>query len=142
MSPRMRTDLLVNHFVHAAVTDGYLVIFEGHFKRNYVHVRDVADCFLFSIGQAGVMAGRPFNVGLDSANLSKAELAERIQAHVPGFYVHFAEVGTDPDKRNYIVSNQRLREAGFEASRSLDAGIVELIKGYRMLGNGLRFSNA
>jgi nucleoside-diphosphate-sugar epimerase len=134
MSPRMRLDLLVNHFVHAAVTDGYLVIFEGDFKRNYVHVRDVADCFLFCLEHAGRMNGRAFNVGLDDANLSKAELAARIQAQVPRFYVHFAEVGTDPDRRNYIVSNQRLREAGFEASRSLDAGIAELIKGCGMLG--------
>lgn len=140
MSPRMRLDLLVNHFVYRAVTDGYLVIFEGDFKRNYIHVRDVADCFLFCIEHACQMAGRPFNVGLDQANLSKAELARRIQAQVPGFHVHLAEIGSDPDKRNYIVSNQRLREAGFEASRSLDEGIRELIKGYRMLGKGA-FSN-
>jgi nucleoside-diphosphate-sugar epimerase len=134
VSPRMRVDLLVNHFVHAAVTDGYLVIFEGGFKRNFVHVRDVADCFGFAIDNAGAMVGRAFNVGLDAANLSKADLARRIQAHLPGFYVHFAEVGTDPDKRNYIVSNQRLREAGFEARRTLDDGIAELIKSYRMFG--------
>jgi nucleoside-diphosphate-sugar epimerase len=134
MSPRMRLDLLVNHFVHTAVTDGYLVIFEKDFKRNYVHVRDVADCFVYCIGHAAAMVGRTFNVGLDSANLSKAELATAIQQQVPHFFIHFAEVGSDPDKRNYIVSNQRLREAGFEASRSLDEGIGELIKGYRMLG--------
>jgi nucleoside-diphosphate-sugar epimerase len=134
MSPRMRLDLLVNHFVYTAVTDGYIVIFEGEFKRNYVHVRDVADCFVYCIGNAAGMIGRPFNVGLDAANLSKAELAFAIQRQVPRFFIHFAEVGSDPDKRNYVVSNQRLREAGFEASRSLDAGICELIKGYRMLG--------
>jgi nucleoside-diphosphate-sugar epimerase len=141
LSPRMRLDLLVNHFVHAAVTDGYLVIFEKDFKRNYVHVRDVADCVRFCLEHADDMDGRAFNVGLDEANLSKAELAERIQRHVPGFFVHYAEVGSDPDKRNYIVSNRRLREAGFEASRSLDTGIKELIKGYRLLGRG-PFSNA
>ena len=135
MSPRMRVDLLVNHFVYAAVTDGHLVIFEGDFKRNFVHVRDVADTFLFCIENAGRMVGRPFNVGLDAANLSKADLARHIQTQLPGFYVHFAEVGTDPDKRNYIVSNQRLRDAGFEASRSLDDGIAELVIGYRMLGS-------
>jgi len=134
MSPRMRLDLLVNHFVYAAVTERYLVIFEKDFKRNFVHVRDVADCFLHCVQHADRMAGRPFNVGLDSANLSKADLARLIQQFVPNFYVHFAEVGTDPDKRNYIVSNQRLREAGFEARRSLEDGIVELLRGYRMLG--------
>ena len=134
MSPRMRLDLLVNHFVHAAVTDGYLVIFEKDFKRNFVHVRDVADCMLHCVANSARMIGRPYNVGLDSANLSKAELAMKVKEFVPNFYVHFSEVGSDPDKRNYIVSNQRLREAGFEARRSLDTGIPELIKGYRMIG--------
>jgi nucleoside-diphosphate-sugar epimerase len=140
MSPRMRLDLLVNHFVYAAVTDGYLVLFEKDFKRNFVHVRDVADCFVYCIEHGSRMAGRPYNVGLDSANLSKEELATKIKQQVPNFYVHSAAVGSDPDKRNYIVSNQRLREAGFEAKRSLDEGIRELIKGYRMLGRG-RFKN-
>lgn len=133
MSPRMRLDLLVNHFVLAALTDGTLTIFEKDFKRNYVHVRDVADCFLHCLQQREGMIGRTFNVGLDAANLSKAELALKVKEYVPNFYVHFAEIGSDPDKRNYIVSNQRLREAGFEAKRSLDEGIRELIKGYRML---------
>lgn len=140
LSPRMRLDLLVNHFVLAAVSDGYLVIFEKDFKRNYVHVRDVADCFVHCLQNRERMVGRPFNVGLDSANLSKAELAMKVKEHIPNFYVHFAEIGSDPDKRNYIVSNQRLREAGFEAKRSLDQGIRELIKGYRMLGR-TRFKN-
>ena len=111
MSPRMRIDLLVNHFVYEAVTSGYLVIFEKHFKRNYVHIRDVADCFIHCIQNGDGMLNRPFNLGLDAANLSKQELAEKIQEYVPKFYVHYSEVGSDPDKRNYIVSNQRLREA-------------------------------
>lgn len=134
VSPRMRIDLLVNHFVYAAVTDGYIVIFEKDFKRNYVHIRDVADCFLYSIANFDAMSGRPYNVGLDNANLSKEELAIAVQKHVPNFYLHFAEIGSDPDQRNYIVSNQRLREAGFEAKRSLEDGICELIKGYSMMG--------
>ena len=141
MSPRIRLDLLVNHFVYAAVTDGYLVIFEKDFKRNYIHIRDVADCFLYCIENSNRMAGRAYNAGLDAANLSKQELALSIKKHVPKFYIHFAEVGSDPDKRNYIVSNQRLREAGFEAKRSLDEGIVELLKGYRMMGRS-QFKNA
>lgn len=134
VSPRLRLDLLVNHFVYAAVTDGYIVIFEKDFKRNYVHIRDVADCFLHSLVHARRMIGQPYNVGLDAANFSKAELALKVKEHVPNFYIHFSEVGSDPDKRNYIVSNQRLREAGFQAKRSLDEGIKELLKGYRMLG--------
>lgn len=136
MSPRMRLDLLVNHFTYAAVTDGYLVIFEKDFKRNFVHVRDVADCFLHAIANAEAMAGRAYNVGLDAANLSKEELALRIQEHVPRLVLHFSDIGQDPDKRNYIVSNQRLRKAGFEARRSLDDGIRELIKGYGMFARG------
>lgn len=139
-SPRMRLDLLVNHFTYAAVTDGYLVVFEKDFKRNYVHIRDVADAFVFAIENGDRLAGRAYNLGLDTANLSKEALALKIQSHVPRFHVHFAEVGSDPDKRDYIVSNQRLREAGFEARRSLDEGIQELLKGYRMLGRG-RFKN-
>jgi nucleoside-diphosphate-sugar epimerase len=133
-SPRMRLDLLVNHFVYAAVTDGYLVIFEKDAKRNYVHIRDVADGILHALANAPQMIGRPYNLGLDDANLSKAQLAQAIQRHVPNFFVHFAEVGHDPDRRNYIVSNKRLREAGYEAKRSLDDGIVELLQGYAMLG--------
>jgi nucleoside-diphosphate-sugar epimerase len=140
LSPRMRLDLLVNHFVYEAVKTGYLVIFEKDFKRNFIHIRDIADCFLHCIGNTAKMAGRPFNLGLDSANVSKEELARNIKKHVPNFYIHYAAVGSDPDKRNYIVSNQRLREAGFEAKRSLDDGIRELIKGYRMLGRG-KFMN-
>ena len=141
MSPRMRLDLLVNHFVYAAFKDGYLVIFEKDFKRNFVHIRDVADCMLHGIANAGRMAGRPYNIGLDSANMSKAELALKIKEHVPNFYVHFAAIGQDPDKRNYVVSSQRLREAGFEATRSLEDGIRELLKGYAMEGRR-PFTNA
>ncbi len=140
MSPRMRLDLLVNHFTYAAVTDGYLVIFEKDFKRNYIHIRDVADCFLHCIVNSKHMVGRPYNVGLDAANLSKEELALKVKEFVPNFYVHFAPIGSDPDKRNYIVSNQRLRDAGFEAKRSLEFGIKELLKGYRMIGRA-RYKN-
>ncbi len=135
-SPRMRIDLLVNHFVWAAVTDGYLVVFEKGFRRNYLHIRDAADAFLFAIQNSGRLVGKPYNLGLDSANLSKEQLALKVKEHVPRFHVHFAEVGSDPDRRDYIVSSQRLREAGFEATRTLDDGIRELIKGYRMMGRG------
>jgi len=134
LSPRMRIDLLVNHFVYAARNDGYIVIFEKDFKRNYIHIRDVADCFLHCIENAQSMVGQAYNAGLDDANLSKEELALTIKKYLPDFYIHFGEVGSDPDKRNYIVSNQKLRESGFEASRSLEEGIQELIKGYSMLG--------
>lgn len=140
ISPRMRLDLLVNHFVYAAVSDGYIVIFEKDFMRNFIHVRDVADCFVHCIYNAETMVGRAYNAGLDDANLSKEQLAMKIKEHVPDYYIHFSQIGSDPDKRNYIVSNQRLKETGFTARRSLDEGILELLKGYRMLGRG-RFGN-
>ena len=134
VSPRMRIDLLVNHFVHSAFFDRYIVIFEKDFKRNYIHIRDVADCFLHCIENSEKMTGKAYNAGLDGANYSKAQLAEIIKKHIPDFHIHYSEIGKDPDKRNYIVSNQRLREAGFEAKRSLEAGISELILAYRMMG--------
>jgi len=140
VSPRMRLDLLVNNFVHAAFTNRYLVIFEKHFLRNFVHVRDVADGFVHCIRNASRMVGRAYNCGLDAANMSKEQLARKIQEHIPDFYIHFAEIGEDKDKRNYIVSNQRLREAGFEARRSIDDGIRELIQCYRMMGRS-QFQN-
>jgi nucleoside-diphosphate-sugar epimerase len=137
----MRIDLLVNHFTYCAVTDGYLVVFEKHFKRNYVHIRDVADCMMYAMDNREKMVGRSFNLGLDKANLTKQQLCEKIQEYVPKFFVHYAEIGEDPDKRDYVVSNQRLREAGFEARRSLDVGIPELVKAYRTLPLG-RYRNA
>jgi nucleoside-diphosphate-sugar epimerase len=134
MSPRMRLDLLVNTFVHEAVKRRYVVIFERHFKRNYVHIRDVADCMTYCIDHRKEMIGKPYNVGLDSANLSKEELALEIKKIVPDFYIHFSEIGSDPDKRNYIVSNARLARAGFVARRDLQQGIRELVKGFQVLG--------
>lgn len=135
-SLRMRLDLLVNDFVHRAVTDGCLVIYEKDFKRNFVHIQDVAECFEFCIEHFDDMKGRPYNLGLDKANLSKAELVNVIKKQVPRLYVHYAEVGSDPDKRNYVVSNERLRRAGYEAHHSLEEGITQLIKLYRMLPRG------
>jgi nucleoside-diphosphate-sugar epimerase len=141
MSPRMRIDLLVNDFVYRAINDRAVVVFEGHAKRNYIHIRDVAGAFAHALEHFDAMKEQPYNVGLSGANLSKLELCAQIRKHVPGFVYLEAPIGEDPDKRNYIVSNQRLREAGFEARRSLDEGIQELLKGYRMLkktafGNG------
>jgi nucleoside-diphosphate-sugar epimerase len=135
MSPRLRIDLLVNDFVYRAVTDRALMLFEPHFKRNYIHVRDVARAFLHGIDRFETMRDRPYNVGLSDANLSKLELCQRIQAHVPKFVFLEAPIGEDPDKRDYIVSNARIEATGFTPRHSLDDGIRELIKGYRMIRN-------
>ena len=140
MSPRMRTDLLVNDFVYRAVYDRAVVIFEGHFKRNYIHIRDIARLFLHGIANFESMRGRPYNAGLEDANLSKLELCEVIKKHLPNFVYLEAPIGEDPDKRDYIVSNARLLATGFKTEWDLDRGIQELIKGYTILRNSL-YSN-
>jgi nucleoside-diphosphate-sugar epimerase len=137
MSPRMRTDLLVNDLTYRAVNDGYVIIFEGHFKRNYVHVRDVCDAFIHAIYNFDVMKSQIYNVGLSSANVSKLELCEIIKKHVPGFTIVEGEIKKDPDQRNYIVSNAKLEATGFEMMHDLDSGVEELLKGYRMIKNNI-----
>jgi nucleoside-diphosphate-sugar epimerase len=133
VSPRMRVDLLVNDFVLRAVHDRAVVVFEGHFKRNYIHVRDVARAFLHAIDNFASMRDRPYNVGLSDANLSKLELCARIKEHILGFAYFEAPIGEDPDKRDYIVSNARIAATGFAPSHSLDMGIEELRKAYTIL---------
>jgi nucleoside-diphosphate-sugar epimerase len=133
VSPRMRLDLLVNDFVYRAATDKYLVLYERHFKRNYIHIDDVASCFIYCIEHFDDMKANAYNVGLNDANLSKEELALKIKQYVPDLYIHNAEVGMDPDKRNYIVSNDKIAAKGFRAVNSLDKGIQDLLKAYRMM---------
>ena len=140
MSPRMRLDLLVNDFTYRACTDRFIVLFESHFKRNFIHVRDVARAFLHAMDRFDVMKGQVYNVGLSDANLSKLELCQRIQKHLPGFTVHESNVGKDPDKRDYIVSNEKIERTGYAPAFSLDDGIRELIKGFAMIRNS-KYSN-
>ncbi len=140
MSPRMRLDLLVNDFVYRAVNDRFIVLFEGHFKRNYIHVRDVTRAFMHGLANFDAMKDQAYNVGLSDANLSKRELCERIQEQLPDFVFMEASVGEDPDKRDYIVSNAKIEATGFAPEVSLDAGIRELQKGYRMVRNS-QYSN-
>ncbi len=137
MSPRMRTDLLVNDFTYRAVHDRFVVLFESRFKRNYVHVRDVTRVFLHGLEHHSRMKGQIYNVGLSEANVSKWELCEAIKKQVPDFVFVDAPVGKDPDQRNYIVSNAKLEATGFKTTHSLDFGIGELIKGYRMIKNSI-----
>jgi nucleoside-diphosphate-sugar epimerase len=140
MAPRMRIDLLVNDFTYRAVNDRALVIFEGDAKRNYIHVRDVAKAFVHTIDNYEMMKGEPYNVGLSSANLSKLELCAKIKEYVPEFVWLEAPIGEDPDKRDYIVSNEKIEKTGWFPDHTIDMGIQELISGYRMIRNG-RFSN-
>lgn len=140
MSPRMRIDLLVNDFTYRAVHDRFVVLFEPHFKRNYVHVRDVTRAFQHGIANFDSMKGQIFNVGLSEANVSKMELCEVIARHVPDFIFPEAAIGKDPDQRNYIVSNAKIEATGFKTAFSLDRGIAELVKGFTMLKN-TRYGN-
>ena len=132
-SPRMRMDLLVNDFVYRALTDRSIVLFDAHFKRNYIHIRDVAGAFQFALAHADHMRGEPYNVGLSDANLSKRELCLEIQKQLPRLEILEAPTGEDPDKRNYIVSNAKLEALGWRPQYSLALGIDELIKVYRIL---------
>lgn len=134
-SPRMRTDLLVNDFVYRAVFDRSVVVFEGHFMRNYLHVRDAANAFIFAMENFEKMKGRCYNCGLSDANLSKLELCGKIKEYIPAFTFLEAPVGTDPDKRNYLVSNERIEACGFKPQFTLDDGIKELIKVYSIIKN-------
>lgn len=140
ISPRMRIDLLVNDFTYRAVNDRFLVLFEAHFKRNFVHIRDIARAFLHALENFDTMRDQPYNVGLDAANLSKLELCRVIQKHVQSFVFTEAAIGEDPDKRDYTVSSEKLRRTGFAPTVSLDAGIEELVKGYQILRRQ-QFSN-
>ncbi len=140
MSPRMRLDLLVNDFVYRAVTDRTVVIFEGHFKRNYIHICDVARAFMHVLDNFEKMKGEPYNVGLSDANISKLELCAKIKTHLPKFIYIEAPLGEDPDKRDYIVSNEKIESTGFKPAFSLDDGIQELVKGFTILNNS-KYSN-
>ncbi len=132
-SPRMRLDLLVNDFVYRALKDKFIVLFESHFKRNYIHIRDVVRAFIHCLDNFETMKDEPYNLGLDDVNLSKLELCEEIKKQVPDFVFLESKIGEDPDKRNYIVSNSKIAKTGFQPKYSLADGIAELIKGYQIL---------
>jgi len=140
MSPRMRIDLLVNNFTYRAVKDRFIVVFEGHFKRNYIHIRDVARVFIHAIDNFEGMKNESYNVGLSDANLSKLELCSKIKEQIPDFIYLEAPVGEDPDKRDYVVSNEKVEKTGFKPIHSIEAGIKELIKGYTIISNS-KYSN-
>lgn len=140
ISPRMRLDLLVNDFTFRAVNDRFVVLFEAHFKRNYIHVRDVVRAFIHSIDNFDSMKGEPYNVGLSEANLSKMELCQEIKKLIPDFCIMESEVGKDPDQRNYIVSNEKIERTGYKPQVTLQQGLRELIKGYQVIRRN-QFSN-
>ena len=140
ISPRMRLDLLVNDFTYRAHNDRFIVLFESHFRRNYVHVRDVVSAFMTGIEKFPSMKGQIYNVGLSEANISKMGLCLKIKEHVPQFTIMEAPIGQDPDQRDYVVSNAKLEKLGWKPQHGLDAGIRELLKGYQMIRNTI-YSN-
>jgi nucleoside-diphosphate-sugar epimerase len=135
ISSRMRLDLLVNNFTYRAVTDGFVVVFEGHFKRNYIHVLDVVQAFNLALSNEKDFSGEIFNVGLSEANISKIDLCREIQAILPSFTYLEAALGKDPDQRNYVVSNEKIEKFGFKPSVSLGNGLQELVKGLKMFSH-------
>lgn len=140
VSPRMRMDLLVNDFVYRALTDRAIILFEPHFKRNYIHVRDVARAFMHAMDNFERMKDQTYNVGLTNANLSKSELCEKIKEQLPKFVFIESPIGEDPDKRNYIISNEKIEKTGFTTQVSIEDAIAELIKGYHVVRKN-QFSN-
>lgn len=133
VSPRMRIDLLVNDFTYKAITDKYIVVFEKKFKRNFIHIQDVADTFVYMLENYSNFKGEVYNVGLSNANFDKQELLEKIKYHVKDFAVVYDDYYEDPDKRNYVVSNQKLEDTGWSPKFDLDMGIKELIMAYQMI---------
>jgi nucleoside-diphosphate-sugar epimerase len=133
MSPRMRLDLLVNYMVKAAIDPGYVVLFEHNARRNYIHVKDVAKVFNYAITNHDLFINQVFNVGLSDANLSKIELAERIKMQKKDFVITLSDYKSDPDKRDYLISNSKLETTGFKCDVSLEMGIEELLSGIRSL---------
>lgn len=140
ISARMRLDLLVNDFTYRAVTDHFLVLFEAHAKRNYIHVRDVAKAFIHCLSNYEQMKNEPYNVGLSDANLSKWELCKEIKKQEQNFYFIAAKIGEDPDKRDYVVSNEKIEKTGYRPHFSIQDGIAELTKGYQIIRRN-QFSN-
>ena len=126
-SYRMRTDLLVNFLVNMAIRNKKITIFEPHFRRNYIHVIDVAYAFIFAIENFNRMKGNIYNVGLSNANLTKIQLAKRITKNIKGIKINLLKNKKDPDKRDYFVSNKKIEKKGFKAKTSIDTGIKELI---------------
>ena len=127
-SYRMRSDLLVNNFVYTAVKKKKLTIFEPHFRRNFIHVRDVINAIIFTMKNFNRLKGNVYNLGLSTANISKIMLAKKIQKQYKKLKIQIVTNRKDPDKRDYFVSNKKIEKKGFKAKISLDDGISELIQ--------------
>lgn len=133
VSPRLRLDLLVNDLTYRSYTEGYAVIYESHFMRTFIHVKDIARVFCFSIENKEIMSGEVYNVGSNSMNYSKKDVCEVIKKILPNSYFNYADVDGDPDKRNYIVSYEKINNLGFDTTITLEEGVNELIKSFPLI---------
>ena len=133
VSSRMRTDLLVNDFVYKLLTDRYITLFEHKFVRNFIHIQDVSRAFEYMIDNYYTFNNEIFNLGLSDENITKKQLVEKIQTHIPNTSVNYSDYYVDPDKRDYIVSNEKIEETGWKPIFTLDGGIKELIQSYKMI---------
>ena len=131
VSARMRIDLLVNDFVYKAFNDKYIVLFESHFKRNYIHIDDIAKLISLILENPKTFNKNIYNVGLEDANLSKKELCNKIKDYMPKTLIIENEFYKDPDQRNYIVSNKKIYSTSWKPIRSIDYGIKELLNCYK-----------
>lgn len=140
LSPRMRLDLLINDFVSQVVAQRYLVVYESHFMRTFIHVRDMARSILFALEHLDTMAGQVYNVGSEKMNHSKRQVCEAIREQVD-YYLHYADVGQDADKRDYVVSYSKIKAAGFDTTVSIEEGIAELMRGLPLFSVRNPYSN-
>jgi nucleoside-diphosphate-sugar epimerase len=141
ISPRMRLDLLVNDLTYKAVTEGYAVIYESHFLRTFIHVRDLAKSFVFAIDNHEKMKSNVYNVGSNKMNHTKREVCELINKEIPEAFFHHASIKEDPDKRNYKVSYDKINSLGFDVEVDLPTGIKEIKNSVVLLENSLRYRN-
>ena len=141
LSPRMRLDLFINDFVYKALTQHYVIVYERHFMRTFINVQDIARSFLLAIDKAPQMTSEVYNVGSSDMNYSKQGVCEMIQQQVPDFYIHYADIGEDEDKRNYVVSYDKISKLGYDTTMSVEQGIAQLIKGLQVIQFKEKYSN-
>jgi nucleoside-diphosphate-sugar epimerase len=132
VSPRLRLDLLINDFAYRAVTQGYLVVYEKSYMRSFIHVHDIGRAFVFALEDPTRMCGQVYNVGSETMNYSKQRVCELIQQQID-CYVHYADVGADADKRNYMVSYKKITDLGYDTTLTAEDGIAELARAFEVV---------
>ncbi|MGC9332486.1 MAG: NAD-dependent epimerase/dehydratase family protein [Bacteroidales bacterium] len=140
VSPRLRLDLLINDFTYKAFTQGYLVVYEKHFMRTFIHVHDMGRVFIFGINNQDKMINQVYNVGNEKMNYSKEQICDLIKSKTRA-YIHYADIGEDADKRNYIVSYEKIRDQGYDTAITVEEGIDELVKALEAVSFHIPYTN-